>query len=120
MAVSKNNRKKSKKRVKGHAAPITNTTMSKELTPEQMEQKQMLKNNNRGLIYMLVMLLGFAGGMFTDYGIVCYPISIAGALAGLFSMKRRTKRDTVIYICYIVYIAAIATVWFEMVKQYIF
>ena len=120
MAVSKNNRKKGKKRVKGHMAPAGAVPKpGDKLTPEQMEQKQMLKKNNRGLIGMLIMLLGFAGGMFTDYGLICYPISVVGAMMGLLSIKRKTKRDTVIYVCYVVYIAAIATVWFEMLKPYI-
>lgn len=107
MAVSKNNRRKGKKRTKAHAAPV-----------RQTEEKQ--EPSNRGgydwfnMAGLAIMLAGFLGAMFTQYGLVFYPITFVGAVMGLVRTRWDTWPHKVTVICYIVYCIAVAGIWIGM------
>ncbi len=106
MAVSKNNRRKGKKRTKAHASPV-----------RQGEEKQESKYGGYDWFSMAglaIMLAGFLGAMFTQYGLVFYPITFVGAVMGLVRTRWDTWPHKVTVICYIVYCIAVAGMWIGM------
>lgn len=112
MAVSKNNRKKSKKRSKGHAAPQTQEI--------QQTNAQRMRDWNREQIYKFaalgIMVVGFLIAMFTPYGIVGYPITFVGSLLCLFKTKWDTTNHKISFVCYIVYCILVAMLWIQLIR----
>lgn len=110
MAVSKNNRKKGKKRKKGHMDPQKLALVSEketETTPEE-------KTDWLSFVSVGILLVGFLGAMFTSYGLIFYPITFAGALMSLLRTKWDTTSHKISNVCYIVYGVTVAIVWIGM------
>lgn len=107
MAVSKNNRRKPKKRTKNHAAPQGQT--AKQSGGQASASKQ--KMDLFGLTGFALMLAGFLAATFTPYQLIFYPITFIGALMCLLKTKWDTRTHKISFVCYIVYCAAVAVMW---------
>lgn len=108
MAVSKNNRKKGKKRTKGHMAPPK---------PVEVEEEQAAPEEKTDWINMVslaLLLIGFLGAIFTSYALVFYPITFVGGLISLLRTKWDTTSHKISKVCYIVYCVTVAVVWVGM------
>ena len=103
MAASKNNRKKGKKRTKGHKSPVR--------TPAEQSAKKRTEYDWFGMAGLALMLAGFLGAMFTPYGLAFYPITFVGALMGLVKSKWDTTPHKISVVCYIVYCLLVAYMW---------
>ena len=116
MAVSKNNRRKKTKRTQNHSAPAG--FGKKHEAKIAAQQEEIAKKNNLSIICFFGMLLSLAGALFTNYGMILYPISFACAVENLMSIKkrrpRRSKGDMLIGMCYIIYIAVVAGTWWKL------
>lgn len=106
MAVSKNNRRKGKKRAKPHGS-----------SAHQAEEKQVSKYGTFDWFNMTglaLMLMGFLGAMFTEYGVIFYPATFVGAGMGLIKTKWDTRQHKVTVVSYIIYCIAVAVMWIGM------
>ncbi len=108
MAVSKNNRRKTKKRQQ-HMSPV-----KREERTAQPDNKSSLGIEWISFIGLILMVLGFVVAMFSDYGIVGYPVSFAGAAMSLSQTKWDTRRNKISIVSYIVYCAAVAYMWINI------
>lgn len=108
MAVSKNNRKKSKKRQQ-HMSPVKRAEREAE-----QEKKSSLGIEWVSFIGLILMVMGFVVAMFSDYGIVGYPVSFVGAAMSLSQTKWDTRRNKISVVSYIVYCAAVAFMWINI------
>ncbi|HIV67593.1 MAG TPA: hypothetical protein IAA32_01850 [Candidatus Butyricicoccus stercorigallinarum] len=103
MAVSKNNRRKGKKRAKGRAAQARPAEAARRRSYDWL-----------GMVGLALMLAGFLGAMFTPYGLVFYPVTFAGAVIGLVQTRRDAWHHKITFVCYIIYCIAVAVMWVGM------
>lgn len=106
MAVSKNNRRKPKKRTKNHMSPQKQVKQTQE---KQAAPKATL--DWFSIAGFALMLIGFLVATFTSYSIAFYPVTFVGAVMCLMKTKWDTRAHKISFVCYIVYCVAVAIMW---------
>lgn len=112
MAVSKNNRRRTKKRTKNHMSP---QKQADKLDEARAESKSSI--DWFSLTGFALMLVGFLAATFTPYGLICYPITFVGALMCLIKTKPDTSHHKVSFVCYIIYCVAVAIMWVSLLMN---
>ena len=118
MAVSKNNRRKGKKRKQNHAAPKVEQRLT-EAQKQELEEKK--KENNKflklSIVACVIMVIGFVIG-WAGYGVIGYPISFVGAVMGLVMTRKQDRGRKVTIVCYSIYCVLVAYMWiFELMSR---
>lgn len=110
MAVSKNNRKKGKKRTANHS-PAGSTKQPQQTTAPQSgtSTSTLLKG-----LALLFMIAGLAIVYYSGH-IIGFPLSIAGAVIGLFYVRKEQHFRFVTRACYGVFIAVMICYWISSV-----
>lgn len=111
MAVSKNNRKKGKKRAASHAAPTSGTKQ-----PQQAAVPQSRSSTSTALkgLALVLMIVGLAIVYYSGH-VIGFPLSIAGAAIGLFYVRKDQHFRFVTRACYGVFIAVMICYWISSV-----
>lgn len=110
MAVSKNNRKKGKKRQEVRRRPVTEAQLRAQEKIAQQEAKDAGHERTVSFLAILLMFAGFVVAML-GYRIIGYPITFIGALVSVFMTPKDLKhRKLTIGLC-IVYMVMVAVLW---------
>ena len=110
MAVSKNNRKKGKKRAQSHRAPFTEQQRKQELQVDEAMQQKEKKRFRMSLVEIAVMAIGlFVAWKWSR--LIGYPITFVGGLVGLYAARQQDKGRKVTIVCYSIYCVLVAYMW---------
>ena len=110
MAVSKNNRKKGKKRAQSHRAPVTEQQRKQELQVDEAMQQKEKKRFRMSLVAIAVMAIGlFVAWKWSR--LIGYPITFVGRLVGLYAARQQDKGRKVTIVCYSIYCVLVAYMW---------
>lgn len=110
MAVSKNNRKKGKKRAQSHRAPVTQQQRKQELQVDEAMQQKEKKRFRMSLVAIAVMAIGlFVAWKWSR--LIGYPITFVGGLVGLYAARQQDKGRKVTIVCYSIYCVLVAYMW---------
>ncbi len=110
MAVSKNNRKKGKKRTQSHRAPVTEQQRKQEI---QVDQEMLAKEKLRFRLSLAAIIV-MAIGLFVAWKwsrLIGYPITFVGGLAGLYAARQQGKGRKVTIVSYSIYCLLVAYMW---------
>lgn len=110
MAVSKNNRRKKRKRTQNHSAPVTSQQIAKEQKIDEEKQIQEKKRLRLSIIAIVIMMAGLlvAWKVSRFFG---YPLTFVGGVIGLVTARLQDKGRKVTIVCYTVYCILIAYMW---------
>ena len=111
MAVSKNNRKKGKKSTAAHSSPAGSAKQPQQTAAPQrgVSTSTLLKG-----LALLFMIAGLAIVYYSGH-IIGFPLSIAGAVIGLFYVRKEQHFRFVTRACYGVFIAVMICYWISSV-----
>lgn len=110
MAVSKNNRKKGKKRTPSHRAPVTAQQREQKTRIEEKQRVQEKQNLRLSLIAVAIMGVGlFVAWRWSR--LIGYPITFVGGLAGIYAERKSGKQRKLTLICYTIYCILVAYMW---------
>lgn len=112
MAVSKNNRRKKRKRTQNHSAPVIEKHLT-EAEVQELEHKQQQENKRLkwSIIFIVIMIGGFVIARAAAAPLIGYPISFIGGIGGLATTRTQEKGKTVTVICYTIYCILVAYMW---------
>lgn len=113
MAVSKNTRKKSKKRTQNHSAPVNTAEKLKREQEAEAQRRETKKHLWQSIAAPILMLVGVLIAYI--FGIrIGYPISFAGGLWGMYAAHFQEKGKRMTMVCYGAYCVLVAYQWFAV------
>ncbi len=113
MAVSKNTRKKSKKRTQNHSAPVNMAEKRKREEAEAVQRKEAKKHLWQSTAALALMLIGIIVA-YKLSGLIGYPISLAGGVLGLYASQFQEKGRRITMACYGIYCVLVVYQWFSV------
>lgn len=111
MAVSKGNRGKKKKRTQNHRAPVRPEVQKQEAEKAQQQRESAKKYLIMSMVSFAVMVIGFVMANYVGWYLIGYPISLIGALCGIYSAGKQSRGARVTQVCYGIYSALVIYMW---------
>lgn len=110
MAVSKNNRRKKRKRTQNHSAPVSAVSQNMEREVEVEQEAKEKRAMRLNIIGIVIMIAGFVLA-WRGYRFAGYPITFSGALVGIISTRMQNNGRKLTIAGYTLYCIMVAYMW---------